>query len=43
MSREQMVDFVCWFLRAHQPAREFGGLRFDAEEIVDEYLRGKAA
>lgn len=43
MSREAMITFVCWFLRAHQPAREFGGLRFEAEEIVDEYLRRDAA
>lgn len=43
MPRDEMIDFVLWFLRSHQPAREWGGLRFEAEELVDEYLRGHAA
>jgi hypothetical protein len=42
MSREQMVQFVLWFLRSHEPAREWGGLRYDAEQLVDEYLRAAA-
>jgi hypothetical protein len=42
MSREQMVQFVLWFLRSHEPAREWGGLRYDAEQLVDEYLREAA-
>lgn len=43
MSREQMIDFTCWIMRENADARQFGGLRHEAELLVDEYLRQKAA
>lgn len=43
MQRDEMIRFASWLLRSHAPAREWGGVRFEAEEIVDEYLREREA
>lgn len=43
MLRDEMIRLVLYVLRCNKDARQFGGLRFAAEEIVDEYLRGRAA
>jgi hypothetical protein len=38
MKRDELIAFVLWAMRQHQDARIFGGLRFDAECIVDDYI-----
>lgn len=43
MQRNEMVRFVLWFLRSYEPAREWGALRSEAEEIVDAYLHKEVA
>lgn len=41
MTRDEMVRYVRLILSTHEPVREWGGLRAEAEEIVDDYLRSE--
>ena len=43
MSREQMIAFALFVLRASEEARTHGGLVREAEMLVDDYLKREAA
>lgn len=43
MQREQMVRFVMFVLRTHEPSRVWGGIRGEAEEIVDQWIQTQEA
>lgn len=38
MHREDMIRFVVFVLRTHEGARIWGGLRSEAEDIVDLWI-----
>ena len=38
MSRGRMIDFTVFVLRLNDAARQWGGLRFEAETLVERWL-----